>query len=64
MLVGPPPNIDGAQLFVKREELDVNGTQSFVDGGWFPRHLAIEGHCCFSHQMHNKVTVGTEKHKS
>ncbi len=53
--------LEGAQLFVEREELDVDGAERLVDGGRFPHHLPVVVHRRFRHQLHREVAISAEK---
>ena len=57
-VVGPRAELERAQLFVERIELDVNGTRTLVDGRRFPVDLAIGKQRRLGHQRHLVTAVG------
>ena len=57
-VVGPRSDLQGAQLLVEREELNVDRTETFVDGRWLPENQSgvVDRRLC--HQLYREVTVG------
>ena len=56
-VVSPTPELHGALLLVKGEELDVDGAGRLVDGGRLPNDLALWIQSRLGHERHFVVPV-------
>lgn len=46
-------------MLIEREELDVDGTETLVDGWRLPHDETVRLDCCLCHQSYREVTIGT-----
>ena len=55
---GPRAYLERTALLVEGEELDVDGTETLVDGGRLPHDEAVRFDRRLRHQSHREVSIG------